>query len=158
MEKRCSTAEFRLIEKISPISFSEKEKEALHLFKTATQSVSLAIDKLEKSLLNKCKVGFFEGLFKSEEYGQKMEAKKIVENAFKYIKAAIKEQKHNIVFGINEWTTQLMDDLIATGGINSPFIKKLAVEINNAINVDLKNELGYDFEQSNSQKIEIKVV
>ncbi|CAL7964016.1 hypothetical protein GAMM_60158 [Gammaproteobacteria bacterium] len=162
IDKHNSITIDRLTEKnMLSTPLSKKGREARHLFKTAAQSVFLAIDKLEKNLLDKCKVGLIERIFGSEEYGQKTKAKKIVENAFRNIKKDIETKKHNIIFEINYWKAklelELIDvlehELIKVGVIPGPFIEKLLQEIDQTISVDLKNELGYDFEQKQSPKI-----
>lgn len=131
------------------LSDEEKSAQRLSLGNTTAERVSFRMEKLKDNMLEQCRPSLWERIFKTEEYRQKIEAKQIINNSFDVMADAIKTQGNSSVLLMNPWKKDLAFRLRAIGSssANNSFKQSLNAEINQSININLKKDLGCDFEQ-----------
>jgi hypothetical protein len=118
------------------------------------QSLSKAIDTLEQHLLEKCRPGFWQKLFHTEEYQQKLAAIIIIHTSFSMIKGAIKTQGEAAIFMIRPWKNDLCLRLNFSSPttIPSSLATGLVQDVKEAIDEGLQKQTGIEFEEPVTSK------
>lgn len=121
---------------------STEEDKTLH-HASKSDVILTRMEELEKNMLHKCRPSFWQWLFKTTEYRQKMEAKTIIQNSFDLIRPSFQEQGAEKIFLIKPWKKDLLCRLhymISPDSHNS-LIKGLTREITEQIDKKLKQDL-----------------
>lgn len=125
-----------------------KDKIVQHI--DQSKMLSVRIEQLEKKMLTRCKPTVFNGLFITEEYKQKMEAKEIITSSMKLIKEALHSQGNLCVLLLPSWKKDLESKLNYVGScaLQSPLKNALKKDIKEIIDNKLQNDLGCEFESN----------
>lgn len=129
---------------------TEEDKTLYHASKSDV--ILTRMEELEKKMLNKCRPGFWQRLFKTEEYRQKMEAKTIIQNSFDLMRPNFQGQGAEKIFLIKPWKKDLLCRLhhMASPNTSSSLLKNLTQEITQQIDKKLKQDLNCQLTEDTS--------
>lgn len=132
---------------------SEADKLALHI--DQTNQLAKRLEQLEKTMIARCKPVLLQGLFKTEEYQQKIAAKEIIISSMKLMKDAIKAKGNSSVILIRAWKKELEAKLNCIGSLDviSPLKRAFKKDIKDIIELQLQQDLGCQFEKDGEQSM-----
>ena len=120
-----------------------------------SDALSQRMEELEQIMLNRCRPGWLQRLFHTEEYKQKIAAKLIIVQSFAFIKTLVEEHGNAAVFGIRGWKKDLDFRLRRVGSTPLPSEFKIALskDIKNIIDEKLQKDLGCEFDEDDEHKV-----
>lgn len=104
---------------------------------------------LEQNLHKKCRPSWWQSIFRTDEYRQKMAAKKVIEHSFELIKSNMQEKGNDTLFIIKPWAKDLQFRLNFSNPVQSKdsFIKSLTNEIKMGLDIQISKGLRCEFNQ-----------
>lgn len=135
------------------LSKEEKFAQGLSLASTTVERVSFRLAELKSHMLEQCRPSFWQRIFRTEEYRQKIEARQIINNSFAVMADALQTQGNSVVLIMNPWKKDLAFRLGTVGSSNADdsFKQSLRAEINQAITINLKQDLNCEFEPDKAE-------
>jgi hypothetical protein len=128
-------------------AWAQSEEERIIHVASKSDFILHRIEELERNMLNKCRPSFWQKIFRTEEYRQKIGAKSIIKRSFELMKPNFQKKSGEEIFLIEPFKKDLVFRLhhFIQFDAHNPFIKSLTDEVTEIINKKLQNDLKCQF-------------
>lgn len=136
------------------LSEEEKFAQGLSLASTTAERMLFRLVELKSHMLEQCRPNFWQRIFRTEEYRQKIEARQIINNSFAVMTNALEIQGNAAVLILNPWKKDLVFRLgtVGSSSADDSFKQSLRAEITQSITINLKKDLNCEFEPDKAEE------